>query len=164
MKPGRFQSDGPPGPAWRRPFASPPGTIEKYSISWVKKPIIPVFGNEKDISDSTRSDVSARDEFGQTPLMEAAWTGAHRAIKMLIDSGTEINAQDNEGWTGLMYAANYNKLEAMRLLLELGADLDIKTNSGKTALVMAGEHERTREAYDFLRNFVKKRLDRRSRP
>ena len=83
---------------------------------------------------------------------------------MLIDSGTEINAQDNEGWTGLMYAANYNKLEAMRLLLELGADLDIKTNSGKTALVMAGEHERTREAYDFLRNFVKKRLDRRSRP
>ena len=51
------------------------------------------------------ADVEARDESGNTPLMNAASYGAVMVLKVLLARGADINATDADGGTALMDAA-----------------------------------------------------------
>lgn len=80
-------------------------------------------------------DVSARDQYGQTPLMYAAASNTDpNAVSVLVNAGANVNASTPAGWTALMFAArdNPNRAVAARLF-ELGADLDARNNEGMRA-------------------------------
>ena len=59
-------------------------------------------------------------------LLEAAQAGDTRAVKDLIDRGTDVNAKNYWGHTALMLAARYGYTEIVKLLLEYGADANIQ--------------------------------------
>ena len=81
------------------------------------------------------ADVNARNEYGNTPLIEAAQKGHSEAAKVLIDAGAEVDAC-NKGRTALISAAGWHK-ETVELLIAAGADVNAKTDTGGTALLAA---------------------------
>ena len=49
--------------------------------------------------------VNARDEFGNTPLMAAAWVADVGMLELLLKAGAEVSATNKAGATALMRAA-----------------------------------------------------------
>ena len=68
------------------------------------------------------ADVNAKNEYGWTPLMLAAYNNSNLAtLTALLDAGADAKAKNNEGKTALDYARMNEKLkdtEALRLLEE----------------------------------------------
>jgi ankyrin repeat protein len=56
-----------------------------------------------------------------TPLHAAAYSRAHKILKLLIKKGAKINAKDNEGHTPLFYATKKNDIDGQQILLAAGA-------------------------------------------
>src|SRR6267154_6798058 len=48
----------------------------------------------------------ARDTFGRTALIEAAFGRQIHIVEFLISQGADLNARDRDGWTALMEAAS----------------------------------------------------------
>ena len=93
------------------------------------------------------ADVNARDEYGRTALMYAAWGNTnHNVAKALLAAGADVNAQGGEPpWTVLMYAARYNtNPDVMKELLDGGADRNAWDNGGWRAI----DYLRYREGKD----------------
>lgn len=82
------------------------------------------------------ADVNARDNSGETALMQAVRGENLDTMKLLINHGADVNAQDNQGETALMKCVSIGE-EEIKLLIEAGADVNIKDNEGKTALIHA---------------------------
>ena len=73
-------------------------------------------------------DVNARDNDGETALMDAPWIGSSQAsaaaiTKLLLENGADVNAKDNKSWTALTYAVYFNFSDVIRLLVQHGADV-----------------------------------------
>jgi hypothetical protein len=88
--------------------------------------------------------VSARDEYGATPLHIAAQSAASQ-ILILLEHGADVNARTKVGLTPLMYAAGEGNSEAVLLLLRRGAHVnDVAVFAGRkhTALSEAREGAR----------------------
>ena len=62
-----------------------------------------------------------RDEYGETPLMRAAWLGYTPIVRDLIEMGADVHARDVYGRTPMMYAQEQRNQGAIALLLEAGA-------------------------------------------
>ena len=77
------------------------------------------------------AEVDVRDNWGVTPLMQAAVFGQQGGAEFLLGLGADIAARSNNGETVLHRAAN---AAMARLLLEHGAQLDVRTLDGATAL------------------------------
>ena len=104
------------------------------------------------------TEVTAKDEHGQTPLHHAAWEGHTEVVELLIAKGADVNAKT----TGLegtplhdaALAAHPADLvahkEVIELLIAAGADVNAKKNDGKTPLDKAIERNRN-ELADLLR-------------
>lgn len=60
------------------------------------------------------------------PLNNAALSGHHDAVALLLDHGAKIEARDEIGHTSLMSAAWEGHLDLVRFLLSKGADLDAR--------------------------------------
>jgi len=73
-----------------------------------------------------------RDQYGWTPLHEAARGGCCAAVRLLVARGAAIDARDNTGATPLHAAAKAGELGAAKLLLRSGADPGAKDGSGFT--------------------------------
>ena len=85
--------------------------------------------------EKNRQLASARDKYGDTPLMQAATYGDAPLLKLLIDAGADVNAANPEGATALMRAAgDYDKV---KLLLDHGASADARSKLGRTPLLIA---------------------------
>lgn len=67
------------------------------------------------------ADVNARDDMGQTALMNAAWKGDVHIAEMLMDHGADLTARDNQGRGVLWYARISGNKEIVRLLKDNGA-------------------------------------------
>src|SRR5947209_12148346 len=83
-----------------------------------------------------RSVISARDDFGNTPLHTAAENGHVELVNLLLaDSETDVNVKNKDGWTPLHRASQNNHVDVVRILLETSrSDVHLKTNDGLTVL------------------------------
>jgi ankyrin repeat protein len=56
-----------------------------------------------------KADVDARTNFGETPLLLAAFQGHIDVVELLLAKNADVNARDNSGMTPLHYAlANHH--------------------------------------------------------
>lgn len=93
-------------------------------------------------------DVSYRDQFGLTPLHDAAMRGDLVAVKQWLDRSIDVNVplRSNEGYspewgdTPLHVAAFHDRAETARLLIERGANVSARNIRGATPLHMAVKH------------------------
>jgi ankyrin repeat protein len=79
--------------------------------------------------------IEARDEFGNTPLMAAAWMSDADALKLFLRAGAKVNATNHAGATALLYAATFE--EKAQMLVTGGADVKAQSKLGNTALILA---------------------------
>lgn len=82
------------------------------------------------------TDINVLDEYGFTPLIEAAIADNNDLAKLLIEYGADVNLKDLTGGTALHWAAENNNIRLAQLLLEKGADPNAYTFAGQPALVM----------------------------
>ena len=95
------------------------------------------------------------DSFGKTALHHAAEEGDSRAIRLLLEHGSDVNAiisrgnSDSSGLTALHLAVKHGQTGAIQLLLDHGSDINAATSdrngdySGLTALRIAAMHGHT---------------------
>jgi ankyrin repeat protein len=81
--------------------------------------------------------VNAQDEYGKTPLHQAARNGQQAVTTLLLEKGAEVNAQDKDGATPLHQAANNGHQAVVALLLEKGTEVNLQGQYGKTPLHLA---------------------------
>lgn len=83
-------------------------------------------------------DIDARDQFGNTPLMKAAFeSGDAETVRVLLKAGAYTEAADSSKNTPLMGAAQKGHVDAIKLLLLAGADTEAKNVDNRTALIWA---------------------------
>jgi uncharacterized protein len=95
--------------------------------------------------------VDARDEHGQTALMNAARVGHEQVIQVLVDAGADLNATAKYNLTALMLAIINGHTRIAEFLVKAGADVAVRGTgapgfSGKTALDLALERDLTEVA------------------
>ena len=88
------------------------------------------------------ADINARDQHGQTALMNAASDGQIEVVRLLADRGADLNHRAKYGLTAVMLAVVRGHTEVVRILVEAGADLmPVGTGApgfhGKTATDLA---------------------------
>ncbi|EKD73526.1 MAG: hypothetical protein ACD_45C00292G0011 [uncultured bacterium] len=81
-------------------------------------------------------DVNQIDEYGFTPLIEAAIADNITIAKLLLHHGAAVNQQDMLGSTALHWAAENNNLRLCELLLQNSADPNAYNLAGQPILVM----------------------------
>ena len=73
--------------------------------------------------------------YGNTPLMIAAWHGRDDFVRKLIDAGACLNQQDSNGFTPLIKACLRGHPSSAKIILNQNkTDIDIRDREGKTAL------------------------------
>ena len=90
------------------------------------------------LAEIAKADVNARNEYGGTSLMAAAYVSTE-IVKLLLDAGADANARAQDGITALMLAAMSGNAETVSLLLDAGADASVIDAVGKTAWDYAKE-------------------------
>ena len=85
------------------------------------------------------SDVNARDQYGQTPLIYAISEGAGSdLVQALLEAGADVNVSTEAGWTPLMYAArDAESAGIVQLLMFAGADPTPTNADGQSAADLA---------------------------
>ncbi len=95
--------------------------------------------------------VDAKDELGNTALLEATRYCNLNAMKLLIKNGADVNAQNNSGKTPLTQAIEYRSLDFTTLLVKYGADVNIPNNEGKNALMLAESLPQSKKIVNVLK-------------
>jgi ankyrin repeat protein len=67
------------------------------------------------------ADVNKKDNFGYTPLIQAAWRGHTDIATLLIEGGADVNTKDNFGYTALIQATVKGHTDIIKLLRAHGA-------------------------------------------
>jgi ankyrin repeat protein len=79
-------------------------------------------------------DINAKDEYGETALLDSGRVKNLGMTRCLLDSGVDVNGSSCGGYTALMAAASRGWAEGVKLLLGRGAEANAKTNNQSTAL------------------------------
>jgi hypothetical protein len=82
------------------------------------------------------SDINQLDEYGYTPLIEAAIIDNVHMTEYLLKHGANPNQQDVTGGTALQWAAENNNVALCQLLLDHHANVNAYNFSGQPVLVM----------------------------
>ena len=100
------------------------------------------------------TDVNAKNNNGDTPLLRALLFGHEEVAALLIAAGADVNAKTNSGRTPLHDAAYWGHKEIVELLIAEGADVNAIITSGEskgvTPLDVASQYKET-EIPDLLR-------------
>ncbi|GAK70932.1 hypothetical protein RRU01S_14_01550 [Agrobacterium rubi TR3 = NBRC 13261] len=82
------------------------------------------------------ADISARDQYGETPLHARAghWQGR---VNILLELGADVNSRDKQDNTPLHKAAAVGNVDTTRALIEHGAIIDATNKRGLTPLAYA---------------------------
>lgn len=84
------------------------------------------------------ADINARDAFGRTPLMVAAYRRDEGTARVLIDLGANVNALEYQSYDAITIAAVQNDAEMLDLLIKAGGNTRAITSPyGGTALIAA---------------------------
>lgn len=84
------------------------------------------------------ADAKAQNDYGATPLAEAAVVGNAAVVRGLLKAGADANSANADGQTALMIAARSSNLEVAQLLLDHGANVNAREHwRGQTALMWA---------------------------
>jgi ankyrin repeat protein len=77
--------------------------------------------------------VNAKNNFGNTALLNAAGNGQAEVVKLLLDRGASVDLGNNEGVTPLLMAAQYGDVAVVTALLAKGANpnLAMSTKGGQ---------------------------------
>ena len=97
-------------------------------------------GSTADIERLVRDgeDINARDSFGRTPLMVAAFRRDAAVARTLIEFGANVNALEHQSYDVITIAAVQNDLEIVQLALASGGNVRAITSPyGGTALIAA---------------------------
>lgn len=87
---------------------------------------------------STGAAIHARDAYGRTPLIVAAYAGKHEAMRALVKAGADPNALEGDRYDIVTIAAVANDLPTLKLALSLGASAaNITSRYDGTALIAA---------------------------
>lgn len=84
----------------------------------------------------TKPKLNIIDEYGYTPLIQAAILNSISKTKILLDAGAKIDFTDLTGRTALFWAADNNNIELCELLLKNGANPNNYSSGGQPILVM----------------------------
>jgi uncharacterized protein len=95
------------------------------------------------------ADVNARDKFGNTPLIQAAWEGNVNTIKVLLNHRADINAVNDNKQSALMIAVLGVKRCAIKELLCAGANINLQDCNGNSAIMLATFIERPKPSRDI---------------
>jgi ankyrin repeat protein len=74
--------------------------------------------------------VTAKDQYGWTPLLMAAKQGHTPIVRLLVEAGADINEVWPYGYTALAAAAFAGSAETVAYLLDRGADPDPNPGGG----------------------------------
>jgi ankyrin repeat protein len=89
------------------------------------------------------ADIKAKDDKGNTALMEAVRADSHRNAEVLIKfhqaKQLSLIVQNHEGMTTLMFAININCPEKVKQLIDCTGDVNVCDVKGNTALLHAVE-------------------------
>ena len=69
-------------------------------------------------------DINAQDEYGVTPIYDAASWGYSDIVSILAGAGADIEIPEYDGATPVHAAASYGYIETVRTLAGLGANLE----------------------------------------
>jgi ankyrin repeat protein len=83
------------------------------------------------------TDPSGPGAHGNTPLMHAAWRGAHHALDALLALGVPLDAVNGDGNNALWLACVNGEPGLIRALVARGVPLDHANLTGATALMYA---------------------------
>jgi ankyrin repeat protein len=92
------------------------------------------------LADWPKTNVDARTDKDETPLMLAALKGHTELVRKFVDKGADVN---KTGWTPLHYAATSGHLVIMQMLLDEHAYIDAESPNGTTPLMMAAHYGST---------------------
>ena len=102
------------------------------------------------------ADPSAANNFGATPMGEAARLGHTGIIRQLLKAGVRADAANAEGQTALHAIARTGNIEAAQLLLKAGANIEAREKwGGQTALHWAASQNQL----EMVRFLVSKGAD-----
>lgn len=85
--------------------------------------------------------LNARDDEGETALMEAAEEGHLEVVRWLLSQGARVDLQDDDGETALMEAAEEGHEDMVRLLLRSGSPIGTRDRHLRSALDKAKSPE-----------------------
>jgi ankyrin repeat protein len=113
-----------------------------------------------DVSEARRlleqgTNVNAREEEGETPLMYAAVEDRTEVAKLLLDRGADIDAVSLNDETALIRAVGMSRYETVTFLLNRGADIEKGAGGKGTPLIRAAGNGDVR--------MIKLLLDRRAK-
>ena len=84
--------------------------------------------------------IEAQDDYGQTPLSQAAEMGHQAVVELLLQRGAQIEARNEYGQTPLSWAARMGHRAVVELLLQRGAQIEAQDSTwGQTPLSWAAE-------------------------
>jgi ankyrin repeat protein len=98
----------------------------------------------KELLDTDRGLIQARDSDGSTPLHRAIWKGHQEVVSLLLSAGADVNAEntnDHWGTTPLHAAAHANQAAIAQMLIDHGANLNAQDMNGKTPLFHTTFHK-----------------------
>ena len=78
-----------------------------------------------------------KNQFGETPLHEAAKEGKVSECKLIVDNVEDKHRKDNDGWTPLHFAALEGHLSFCPLIVNNVEDKNPKSNDGCTPVHLA---------------------------
>lgn len=89
------------------------------------------------------ANVNARNEYGETPLHMAAFSGSYDIAELLLAKGADISARTDSGsFTVLYYAVDSGSYDIAELLLSKGADVNATDGAGKVPMDIVTERLR----------------------
>lgn len=95
------------------------------------------------------------DEYGRTPLINAAFYDNQELIKWLLDKGANKDFQDNIGYTALHFAAQESHLDSAKILLNNGVNPDVQDIHGNTPSWVTVMNWKGGENFDLLQELTK---------
>jgi ankyrin repeat protein len=87
------------------------------------------------------ADINAWNDYGETPLIVAAYGNKIKSAKILIANGANLNDMDEIGNTALIIASMYGHTEIAKLLVAAGADVNLASMDQSSPLYLAKDLE-----------------------
>ena len=95
------------------------------------------------LNENLMSDIDARTNMGETPLMTAIWARAYRNVSLLLSKSADTNLIDESGNSPTHWAATWGIEEVISKFISHGSDLGLPNRFGLTPELLARKYGHT---------------------